>query len=248
MPIKADWIGDLPNFLMLADELHGERNASGATTRTSTTYNTDRQMMHARRHLLAILKYLHNSFTPVTTDVSENEKERILLLVSFVQGVGHVESLITEGQYIKACPAIRQDYEFLTRVRELRKGIAKTGETPNVKNAPEGSQRFYGQLSKIVHSQHPAMLLNFLQSWEGGSNSIVVTHLPHFVRPLASYLYMIHVWLTFELTREAVLLYADMCGKNEAYDRAIFEIGRAINTLEASGITFAMPKKPDEAA
>ena len=135
MPIKADWISDLPNFLMLADELHGEMNASGATTRTSTTYNTDRQMMHARRHLLAILKYLHNSFTPATTDVSENEKERILLLVSFVQGVGHVESLITEGQYIKACPAIRQDYEFLTRVLELREGTAKTGDRPNIRNA-----------------------------------------------------------------------------------------------------------------
>lgn len=248
MPIKAEWIGDLPNFLMLADELHGEMNAYGATTRTSTTYNTDRQMMHARRHLLAILKYLHNSFTSATTDVSENEKERILLLVSFVQGVGHVESLITEGQYIKACPAIRQDYEFLTRVLELREGTAKTGDRPNIRNAPEGSQRFYGQLSKIVHPVHPAILLNFLQNWEDESNSIVVTHLPHFVRPLASHLYKIHVWLTFEFTREAVLLYADMCGKNEAYDRAIFEIGRAINTLEATGITFTMPKKPDEAA
>ncbi len=248
MPIKADWIGDLPNFLMLADELHGEMNASGATTRTSTIYNIDRQMMHARRHLLAILKYLHNSFTPATTDVSENEKERILLLVSFVQGVDHVESLITEGQYIKACPAIRQDYEFLTRVRELRKGIAKTAETPNVKNAPEGSQRFYGQLSKIVHPVHPAMLLNFLQSWEDESNSIVVIYLPHFVEPLASHLYMIHIWLTFEFTREAILLYADVCGQNEALNRAIFELERTISTLEAIGITFKMLKETDETA
>ncbi len=96
MPIKSEWICDLPNFLMLADELHAEMNASSSTTRTSTTYSIDRQMVHARRHLLAILKYLHNSFTPATTDSFENEKERLLLLVSFVQGVGHVETLIVE--------------------------------------------------------------------------------------------------------------------------------------------------------
>lgn len=45
MPIKSEWICDLPNFLMLADELHAEMNASGATTRTSTTYNIDRQIV-----------------------------------------------------------------------------------------------------------------------------------------------------------------------------------------------------------
>lgn len=247
MPIKADWICDLPNFLKLADELHAEMNAAGSTVSTSTINSIDRQMVHAQNHLLAILKHLHkSSFTTATTDSSEKEKERLLLLVSFVQGVGDVEDLIAEGQYIKACPALRQDYEFLTRVRELREGTARAGERPNVSNAPEGSQRFYGQLSKIVHPVHPAMLLNFLQSWEDKSSSIGVTHLPHFVRPLASHLYTIHVWLTFEFTREALLLSADVCGKSEALDRATFELGRAIGALEAAGFTFTIPKEPDE--
>jgi hypothetical protein len=238
MPIKSDWINDLLNFLMLADELHVEINASGATTRTSTIYNSDWQMVQAKRHLLAILKHLHKSYTPTTASSSESNKERILLLVSFVQGLGHVETLIAEGQYIKACPAIRQDYEFLTRVLELRKGIAKTGVIPNVKNAPEGSQRFYGQLSKIVHPQDPKIFLNFLKNWEGESNSIEVSHLPHFVKPIASHLYMIHVWLIFEFTREAILLYSDVCGQNETLARAVFELERAIPILQSVGIKF----------
>ena len=157
--------------------------------------------------------------------------------------------LITEGQYIqKACPAIRQDYEFLTRVLELREGTAKTGDRPNIRNAPEGSQRFYGQLSKIVHAVHPAILLNFLQNWEdesqlnyGNTSSTLrqTTCLPPIQDSRLADL--------FEFTRSDSTL-RRLVWPNEALDRATFELGRTISTFEATGITFTMPKKPDEAA
>ncbi len=248
MAIKPEWITDLSFFGRLADEFEAEMNAAGDTVRAQSARSINQQLILGRQQLLAILKHLYGSFDALPKDQSQDAKERLILLVSFVQGTGHVEELIAEGQYIKACPALRQDYEFLTRLRELREGTARAGERLNVRNAPEGSQRFYGQLSGIVHPTRPALLLNFLQSWDQGDEEVVINHVPRFIAGLAAHLYLILVWLTFEFSREALVLYADLCGRDDALDRAAFELRRAIWTLQAAGLRFTGPEDAEGGA
>lgn len=242
MTLRPEWIIELPVFLQLADSLRQEIEVAASSVRTQASTAINQNLVQAQRHLLAIFKHLNNAFSAPLGERPQGDKERLLILVSFVQGAGYVEELIAEGQYIKSCSALRQDYEFITRIRELRKGVAQTGarpNMPNIRNAPEGSQRFYGQLSKIVHPVQPALLLNFLQSWDGPAKELVVSHLPHLVPQLASHLYLIHVWLTFEFAREALFLFSDMYGKDtDALERATFELNRAIWSLEAAGLTF----------
>lgn len=244
----TDEIGRVPDdsrFLTFADQLQSEITDAADKIRSETKGNLDTDLIEARRRSKGILKYLETSF-PHHGDRSESENLRLLLIIALVQGIDSVEELIATGQYVKACPTIRQDYESVTRIRELRQRTGMIGTTPNVRNAPEGSQRFYGQLSKITHAQDPSLLLNFLRSWEREQQSVVVSHVPHFVQPLAAYLFYIHVWLVFEVTREALLLFADMYGHGSTLDQAVIEFDKVITLLEKTGVTFDVP--PDQGA
>ena len=237
--MTADFVAgsSAPSFDELAEELQSEMRGAAETIRSQTSSSLDTHLIEARRCSMSVLKYLESSFSH-SGDRSESQNLRLLLIIAFVQGCDSVEELIVSGQYVKACPAIRQDYETITRLLELREGKGTSGTNPNIRNAPKGSQRFYGQLSQVTHPKDPARLLNFLRSWERDATGLVVSHVPHFVKPLAAYLFYIHVWLLFELTREALLLYTEMYGHGPSLDRAVLQFDKVFSALEAAGMTF----------
>lgn len=237
--LKPEWIEDVRAFLQHAGALEQEMTAAADSVRAESEKGIDQNLITARSRILGILKYLHQEFAIPAGDRPLGEKERLILLVSFVQGARYVEAMIAEGQYLKSCAVLRQDYEFLTRTRELRFGTANADMRPNVRNAPEGSQRFYGQLSKVVHPQTPTLLMNFLNTWEDSSGDVVISHLPHWIAQLSNYLYLIHAWLAFEFAGEAILLFGELpAGNQEALARAAFELNRSAWGLEKAGLVF----------
>ena len=118
--LKPEWIEDVRAFLQHAGALEQEMTAAANSVRAESEKGIDQDLIAARSRLLGTLKYLHQEFAIPAGDRPLGEKERLILLVSFVQGARYVEAMIAEGQYLKSCAVLRQDYEFLTRTRELR--------------------------------------------------------------------------------------------------------------------------------
>ena len=83
---------------------------------------------------------------------------KMLLIVTYFQGCGFTERLIAEGQYAKAAAALKQDIEILTRIQEIDAGAAQSGRTPQMRYAPEGSPRLYGELNKVAHPSNEPLL------------------------------------------------------------------------------------------
>jgi len=238
--VNPQWFLDIEPVLQKASELRQELDAVAEAVRGETAKAVDGNLVNGKWLLLATVKLLQAAYPYPPVIQTESDKERLILLLAFVQGHAYVEELIAEGQYIKACSVLRQDYEILTRMRELRGGVDRRGEVPNIKHAPEGTQRFYSQLTAIAHPATPLLLLNFLRGWEGAASDVGISHLPHFVAPLASHLMTLHVWMVFEVTREALLLFMDLYGEDsEALKRAEFEFNRAILSLEQAGLVIS---------
>lgn len=53
-----------------------------------------------------------------------------------------VETCLSEGQYAEASAVLKQDYEIMARVGEVKNGAAKPGKTLNVRYAPPVAYRF----------------------------------------------------------------------------------------------------------
>lgn len=173
-------------------------------------------LLHGRLQLLAIAEatYAAKSGEPGATSPSAND--RLILIASFFQGVGATETLITEGQYAKAAAALKQDLEILTRVHETLQGVAKKGGTPNVKYAPTGAGRLYGQLNDVAHPSTPVLLAGFLGRLDEGQ-AHGVSYEPVFVEETALALYELHVWLVFEMCRELLRLMHDLYGDDPEF-------------------------------
>lgn len=129
--------------------------------------------------------------------------------MSFTQGVGATETLISEGQYIKAAAVLKQDYETVARLSEVRAGKAKQGVQPNVKHAPSGSQRFYGELNAVAHPAREDILADLLAKLNKAEVN-GVSAIPEFNCNVARSLYELHVFTLLEVVREALQLYSEM--------------------------------------
>ncbi|HDM77227.1 MAG TPA: hypothetical protein ENG51_12295 [Deltaproteobacteria bacterium] len=96
-------------------------------------YGTD--LLDARLIFLSILSYILSCKSGVPGKTNESISERLLLIVTFIQGTYFTEVLISEGQYVKAAAALKQDFEIMTRIKEVRAERAKYGKVPNIKVA-----------------------------------------------------------------------------------------------------------------
>lgn len=182
--------------------------------RSKATYGET--LLHARLQILAIAEaaYVAQAGEPGRTSTSISD--RLILISAFFQGVGKTEALISEGHYPKAAAALKQDLEILTRVHETLQGVALTGRTPNVKYAPTGAGRLYGQLNDVAHPSTPSLLAQLVGSMEvGGARG--VTYVPTFVQENALGLYEVHVWLLLEMCRELIRLMYELYGDEPAF-------------------------------
>ncbi len=119
--------------------------------------------LDARMLLLGVAWKLFMIRNGISGNTSPEIEERLALIAAFYQGVSLIESLISEGQYIKTSAAIKQDYEIVARLNEIRKNPHRAyGKTPNVGYAPENSRHIYGELNDLAHITKHNLLKDIL--------------------------------------------------------------------------------------
>lgn len=192
--------------------------------------------MDARLIFLSILFYIIHCKSEVPGKTNKGINERLFLIVTFTQGTYYTEVLISEGQYVKATSALKQDFEIMDRIKEIKSGDSKYGKVPNIKNLPKGLRRFYGELNDVSHISKIDILESVISRIISG-NINGVHPFPEFKPHIAKKLYELHVYLCFEMAREALMLLEEMYGveasKDIEYVMPFFGIG--IELLEKVG-------------
>lgn len=120
------------------------RSRASAAIRERSKVAYGSSLLDARLVLLAIIKGLVSLRAGQPGSTSPEISERLALTVAAIQGVGSTETLISEGQYVKAAAALRQDLEIVARLREVDEGLAKEGKVANIKHGPRDLDLFTG--------------------------------------------------------------------------------------------------------
>lgn len=227
---------EVSDFLSKGLWLEGQIMKAGASIRDKSKSKYRHQCLDARLQLLSISAHLLDQKHGVPGNTSETISERLTLVMVFLQGVSATEDLISEGQYIKASAALKQDFELITRMAEVKHNASKQGKVPNVKFAPKGSQQYYGQLNDIAHPSNLFILQALLNQYQDG-DARGISSVPIFVEETALALYELHVWLLFEAVREHVLLTIEMYGEDEPALKDIYRwFGNVIRALREIGL------------
>ena len=197
-------------------ELEGAIVVAGNEIRehSKPTYGT--ALLDGRLSLVAVWALLLDAYNGAPGATSDSIDHRLTLLAAFIQGVPPTEALISEGQYVKASAALKQDMEILVRIHETEQGVAKPGKTPQIRYLPaSGARRFYGELNKVAHPSNPDLLQSLLGhgSPSDGAHGVALT--PAFVPDTAVALYELHVYLLFEVTRELIRLFMEMYDEDD---------------------------------
>jgi hypothetical protein len=179
---------------------------SGVLIRRQSEARQSKALTECRKNALAVLSEATGFLYQVEREEEMDRKQGyyICCLVAFVHGVQWTQRLISDGQYIKAAGALKQDYELLTRMHEVDADCALEGRTPNVRHAPAGSQLYYGELNKITHPSNLDCMLTLLSA----RCSKYVSATPVFHRIIFAGFYRIHVWVCGEMARQAIMLLA----------------------------------------
>ena len=173
-------------------------------------------MIDFRRYPLALLAdttaYMDVSEADITLGNAALDKvqHQQACLAAFVQGADWTEALILEAQYIKAAAALKQDFELLTRIREVEAERAAPDRTPNVRHAPLGSQRFYGLLNAIAHPSNLDNMLALLSYTSTPHLSIG----PIFRDQVSKDMYSLHIWLCLQMSLESLGILISLLGED----------------------------------
>ncbi len=205
-------------FLRGAIELEGEIAGASAAIRERSKIAYGHVLLDARLALMAIINELVALRAGEPGNTSAALSERLALTVAAIQGAGATETLVSEGQYVKAASALRQDLEIVARLREIDEGLTKEGKVANVKHGPAGSGPVYGYLSGVTHVAKPEVINGLLARAPVGNAGMGVGIVPAFNEDAAVGFYELHVWLLMVLVREMIRVYLDLYGQDDATD------------------------------
>jgi hypothetical protein len=211
---KEGIIQSTGQFLAIGIELEAAIEQAGMNIREQAKNSYKQEWLDARMMLVAVISYLQSFRANIPGNTNPNIDEILTLISVFTQGVNWVERLISEGQYVKASAVLKQDYEILTRINEIKAGVAKSGTTPNVKHAPKGSQKVYGDLNNVAHPSNLHLLKNLLNQLHEGKVHRV-SAIPIFNEQVLRELYELHIWLIIQIAREAIILAGEMYSKDD---------------------------------
>jgi len=178
--------------------LEGHILQAGATVRESSKQAYPVALLDGRLILMSVLADLTIVAPEHPANPNVNISEIIGLLAAFVQGVPATETLISEGQYIKAAAALKQDVEILAQIANIRGGAAKAGKAPNVGILPPPAKRLYGQLNDIAHVSRPDVINEMLERLAVDGERAAVSFRPSLKANTAVAMYELHVWTLTE--------------------------------------------------
>ncbi len=196
----------------IAFEAHVLEQSQKIRDQSKANYFTE--WLDARLILLSITKHLIDAKSLVPGQTSEEIAHILVLLMTFFQGTYATEALISEGQYIKAAAALKQDYEIIARVSEVHAGTAKPGQTPQIKHLPEAVRKYYGELNRIAHPSNQDSLIALMGTLVSGESN-GISYVPVYHKESSLGLYELHVWLILMATKEYVQLFIEMYGFDE---------------------------------
>lgn len=194
-------------------EAHVLEQSREIREKSKTNYFTE--WLDARLILLSIAKHLIDAKSLVPGRTSEDIAHILILLMTFFQGAYATENLISEGQYIKAAAALKQDYEIIARISEIHAGTAKPGQTPQIKHLAEDVRKYYGELNKIAHPSNQESLIALMGTLVSGESN-AISYIPVYHKESSLALYELHVWLILMATKEYLRLFSDMYGLEES--------------------------------
>lgn len=235
MKTLEDVAGLMTEFMQRGLHLEGLIEATGKKIREESKIAYGSELLDARLLAMSSLAFLLRFREGQPGATNESRSHRLVLIASFVQGAPVTETLISEGQYAKAAATLKQDYEILARLAEIRAGKAKQGVTPNVKHAPDGSQYIYGDLNKVAHPSNEAILDELLNKLAAGEIR-GVSPVPAFQKDFARQLYEIHVFTLLHGVREAAKLMTELYpGCESEFESMVKSWITAISLLERIG-------------
>ncbi|MGZ5198774.1 MAG: hypothetical protein ACXWC4_03305 [Telluria sp.] len=234
------------DFLRQGITLEADVLKHSEAIREQAKQNYEQQWIDGRLILLSIVQHLMKAKERVPGKTSEQISHVLILLMAFFQGTHITEGLVSEGQYIKAAAALKQDYEIIARISEVRAGTARPGQTPQVRHLADEVKAYYGELNKIAHPSNQEILVDLMRSLSEGESQ-GISHIPRYNGETAKGLYELHLWLILMAAKEYMLLFIEMYGEG---DQAISEVARwflaAKDLLEQVGFKFQSETKAPE--
>ncbi len=158
--------------------------------------------------LLGICSMLVNSPHFPIAELSDNDRECLILISYFVQEFDVAREAIRNGHFAKACAALKQDIETLARIRAIARGRDRPGQVPPIRYVVEGLRRSYGALNDFAHMSRADLLSLYLvgpDNYEKQGETSPPQHVVETLQRLQNLLGRI----TLEIVRESLFLFLD---------------------------------------
>ena len=172
-----------------------------------------RELACAHTLLLGIIAGMLEEYSGKQVPIDdESISRKFVLTAAFVQGIALCEQSILQSMYLQAGALIRQEYETLGLLSEIRNGTRRDGRVANAKYAPWKGSRHYRELSALAHlSDHRILdsLIGYNTSWGDFASAI-----PQYQKVNATRLYSFHTSMVLGLVEELSDLYGTMYGYN----------------------------------
>lgn len=147
-----------------------------------------------------------HSNKPVFGD--ESIGRRFVLTAAFIQGILICRQAVLGSTYLQAGTLLRQEYECLGLLREVKEGKRRDGKQVNAKNAPWNGSKHYGELSALAHLSDHEIISSIIgenTGWGDFSSTV-----PQYNAANTKRLYGLHVALVLDLVYQLHSLYSDM--------------------------------------
>lgn len=191
-------------------EMEGEQLDLATSIRDASKNAYGDVLLNARLVLVGLVARLLHGRSGQPGIVRDDLSHRVTLIAAFLQGIGTTETLISEGQYIKAAGALKQDVEILARLEEVAQGLAKKRKAPDVGKTIPGAKTLYRNLNDVAHPSNVDLLAQLMLRRTVTSEAAGATPLPIFLARTAVELYEIHVWTLLSMVREIMLVLGDL--------------------------------------
>lgn len=211
-------IENIPNILKESEQYIELINRKGFEIKKESISEISPKIIDAFNLSLATIILLVKGKSKILGNSNSKTSEGIILVASFVQGCQISKDLILCGQYIKASASLKQDFEFMARLKAVNAGTHKYGVPPHVDNAPKGLRFILAQANNIAHiSKSDILKLYVGVETEQGIGCAPV---PQLKSPQTS-VFLLHLTaITFEILSEAIVLHKELYGLDPYYKTA----------------------------
>ncbi len=187
---------------------------------------TEHIVLAHRLALAGIISMLRrHEKAPVRTQLEKVEPltNRLVLVISFVQGSYHCYEAIAKGLYVQAAALLRQEMETVAALVDARKSVGNDrrarpknkGQQVGKGNIAWGMNRLHGGLSSATHLTDPKLLDGLYRTDARPDKNLLgrpVRLMPVYRKVDAINLFAFQAGLTIQLGRELDLLFEELVG------------------------------------